>query len=332
MVLNRALKKYYRKPVTPMMINSLYYWGKNVYKENMTSQSTFLKEELSIRMAHRVFDLLRLPFGLPILPEVKGVIDLYCKSFDRIQSFGTINKDHDVKLFTNLLEDIKENHKNLENTISLGLKKIHGPLIDYSILNPTLDRFFLSRISIRTLIAHQVSTCKNSQPIIKMCNLKEIINDAKEILDINTNRVYDTEIPLEIEGQNIEFLYIPGHLHYILLEILKNSSVAHIENRVKDPVRLTISEGSSDVILRISDKGGGFCLQDIEKVLTYSYTTTKTTDPYNSLSGFGFGLPLSRAYAQYFGGKLQINPIEGVGTDIFVYLNKLGDENERMEF
>jgi pyruvate dehydrogenase kinase 2/3/4 len=297
MVLNRALKKYYRKPVTPMMINSLYYWGKNVYKENMTSQSTFLKEELSIRMAHRVFDLLRLPFGLPILPEVKGVIDLYCKSFDRIQSFGTINKDYDVKLF-----------------------------------NPALDRFFLSRISIRTLIAHQVSTCKNSQPIIKMCNLKEIVSDVKEILDINTNRVYDVEIPLEIEGRNIDFLYIPGHLHYILLEILKNSSVAHIENGVKDPVRLTISEGSSDVILRISDKGGGFCLQDIEKVLTYSYTTTKTTDPYNSLSGFGFGLPLSRAYAQYFGGKLQINPIEGVGTDIFVYLNKLGDENERMEF
>ena len=332
MVLTKTMKTYYRKQITPMMINSLYYWGKNVYKENMISQSTFLREELSIRMAHRVFDLLQLPFGLPIVPEVKGVIDLYCKSFDRIQSFGNINKEHDVNLFTNLLEDIKENHKDLENTISLGLKKIHEPLIDYSILNPALDRFFLSRISIRTLIAHQISTCKNAQPIIKTCNLKEIIGDAKEILDINTNRVHDTEIPVEVEGQNVEFLYIPGHLHYILLEILKNSSVAHIKNGVKEPVKITIGDGSSDVILRISDKGGGFSLKNIPNVLTYSYTTTETIDPYNSLSGFGFGLPLSRAYTQYFGGRLQINPIEGIGTDIFVYLNKLGDENERMEF
>jgi hypothetical protein len=33
------------------------------------------------------------------------------------------------------------------------------------------------------------------------------------------------------------------------------------------------------------------------------------------LAGLGFGLPMSRAYARYFGGDLDIISLEGFGTD-----------------
>ena len=35
------------------------------------------------------------------------------------------------------------------------------------------------------------------------------------------------------------------------------------------------------------------------------------------------GLPLSRLFAQCFGGDLQVVSMEGYGTDVYLYLNKL---------
>ena len=48
------------------------------------------------------------------------------------------------------------------------------------------------------------------------------------------------------------------------------------------------------------------------------------------MSGFGFGLPLSRLYCNYFQGDLQLIPYEGTGTDAIVYINKLDKVKERL--
>jgi len=42
------------------------------------------------------------------------------------------------------------------------------------------------------------------------------------------------------------------------------------------------------------------------------------------LAGYGFGLPLSRLYARYFGGDLRILSLDGYGTDAYLTLNRLG--------
>ena len=41
-----------------------------------------------------------------------------------------------------------------------------------------------------------------------------------------------------------------------------------------------------------------------------------------------YGLPISRLYARYFGGDLQIISMEGYGTDAYLHLNRLGNVQE----
>ena len=139
-------------------------------------------------------------------------------------------------------------------------------------------------------------------------------------------------------GYNIIFPYIPGHLHYIITEILKNAVVSHHANKVLDkPINVIMAEGKKDVIIKISDFGSGFPISQIEKMFTYAYSTQKLDilpeyEVSNTpiMAGFGFGLPTARLYAQYFGGELYINPLENYGTDVFIYINKLGDTSERL--
>ena len=46
------------------------------------------------------------------------------------------------------------------------------------------------------------------------------------------------------------------------------------------------------------------------------------------LAGLGYGLPISRSYARYFGGELSIMSMEGYGTDVFLHLRRLGNNPE----
>jgi [3-methyl-2-oxobutanoate dehydrogenase (acetyl-transferring)] kinase len=36
---------------------------------------------------------------------------------------------------------------------------------------------------------------------------------------------------------------------------------------------------------------------------------------------YGFGLPTSRAYAEYLGGSLTIHSMQGLGTDVYLRLS-----------
>lgn len=111
-----------------------------------------------------------------------------------------------------------------------------------------------------------------------------------------------------------------------MTELLKNAMKATLEHN-KNTMRLpevvvTIFFNEMDMYIRISDQGGGVPRDVGEKIWSYSYTTT-SSEPVESeatdalvldtnrlqqnggpLSGFGVGLPMSRAYAEYFGGSL----------------------------
>lgn len=109
------------------------------------------------------------------------------------------------------------------------------------------------------------------------------------------------------------------------------------------PIKVVIADGSDneDVVIKVSDEGGGIPRSNMKKIWSYLFTTADpsiqegmvgdneddhSTEP--PLAGLGYGLPISRAYCRYFGGDLSIMSMEGYGTDAFVYLARLGNTRE----
>ena len=71
--------------------------------------------------------------------------------------------------------------------------------------------------------------------------------------------------------------------------------------------------------------------------ITPSATHTHTHDSsLSSLSSrppnlrLGMGLPLSRVYAEYWAGSLEVHSLEGYGVDAFLQISKLGNKNEQL--
>ncbi len=44
----------------------------------------------------------------------------------------------------------------------------------------------------------------------------------------------------------------------------------------------------------------------------------------------GMGLPMSRVFAEYWAGSLEIHSLEGYGVDAFLQISKLGNKNEQL--
>ena len=44
----------------------------------------------------------------------------------------------------------------------------------------------------------------------------------------------------------------------------------------------------------------------------------------------GMGLPMSRVYAEYWAGSLEVHSLEGYGADAFLQISKLGNKNEQL--
>lgn len=147
-----------------------------------------------------------------------------------------------------------------------------------------------------------------------------------------------SDIKLNHGDAKIMCVQVPSHLYHILFELFKNAMRATIEHHGEEAleypvVKVCIVKSEEDVTIKISDRGGGIPKRLIKKVFQYLYTTapnaigsTSVSDSYSNnvsqlgqqavpLAGFGYGLPLSRLYARYLSGDLQLFSMDGYGTD-----------------
>ncbi|TAQ88362.1 hypothetical protein B7494_g3295 [Chlorociboria aeruginascens] len=102
-------------------------------------------------------------------------------------------------------------------------------------------------------------------------------------------------------------------------------------------------DSASGVTIRIRDRGGGISPEVLPNIWSYSFTTFSDEDDLppgsgsvdvlntisgagegSSIAGLGYGLPLGRAYAEYFGGGIAVQSLYGWGSDVYLRLKGLG--------
>ncbi|KAG6005650.1 hypothetical protein E4U43_000558 [Claviceps pusilla] len=262
--------------------------------------------------------------------------------------------------FAETLHTIKRRHDGVVTTMAQGIleykRRRQRMQIDGTIQS-FLDRFYMSRIGIRMLIGQHIALTDQSHHrdptyvgvICTKTNVKDLAQEAIENARFVCEDHYGLFEAPRIQlvcNPNLDFMYVPGHLSHMLFETLKNSLRAVVETHGMDkqefPItKVIVAEGKEDITIKISDEGGGIPRSAIPLVWTYMYTTVDRTpnlDPdfdksdfKAPMAGFGYGLPISRLYARYFGGDLKLISMEGYGTDVYLHLNRLSSSSEPLQ-
>lgn len=210
------------------------------------------------------------------------------------------------------------------------------------------------------IMSMSLSKCDYIGLIQKQCKPAEVVTRCATAAQELCQQYYGVYPEIVIEGhKDISFAYARVHLEYILFEIIKNSMRATVEEAIKNGEKVTrkdlptvvavVSGSSEEICVKISDKGGGMPKSELDSIWDYGYSTAepahtgstldkeagtsgakKDVNKLTPMHGFGFGLPLSRVYAQYFGGDLQVNSMLGYGTDVYLKLNRLGKHMENI--
>jgi len=278
-------------------------------------------------------------------------------------------------------------------------------------LEDALVRFFTARVGLRLLTEHHIlsspkhASTSKVELLLRNCKINKSYNAENndnsssnpELGCIRTK--YDPvvevrKVAAEVTRQTLDlfgvcpkidirdcssstanFTYVPHHLQYMLVELLKNSCKATVlkhrhrpqhtinnNNNTKDEkkienelpaIRVVIAKGKENISIQISDRGGGVPRSIMHQIFQFGYVGKSNNSGSNNnldddippklleKSDFGrdiitgdrmrgFGLPLARIYARYFGGELTLKSMEGYGLDVYLYLPRLGDACENL--
>uniref|UniRef100_A0A8C8A070 Protein-serine/threonine kinase n=1 Tax=Oryzias sinensis TaxID=183150 RepID=A0A8C8A070_9TELE len=318
---------YYSKfSPSPLSMKQFLDFG----SENACEKTSFafLRQELPVRLANIMKEINLLPDNLLRTPSVSLVQSWYMQSFQDILKFKDKNADNEkvTHEFTDAVIKIRNRHNDVIPTMAQGVveyKETYGtdPVVSQNV-QYFLDRFYMSRISIRMLLNQHTllfggkvnpAHPKQIGSIDPHCHVSEVIKDAYENARNLCDRFYMNSPDLILEefnakepGSPVTVVYVPSHLYHMVFELFKNAMRATMElcgdTMECPPIQAQVALGSEDLTVKVSDRGGGVPMRKIDRLFTYTYSTAPRPSIDGSrgapLAGYGYGLPISRLYAR----------------------------------
>uniref|UniRef100_A0A3B3HV25 Protein-serine/threonine kinase n=1 Tax=Oryzias latipes TaxID=8090 RepID=A0A3B3HV25_ORYLA len=340
---------YYSKfSPSPLSMKQFLDFG----SENACEKTSFafLRQELPVRLANIMKEINLLPDNLLRTSSVSLVQSWYMQSFQDILKFKDKNSGFTHSTcngflirFTDAVIKIRNRHNDVIPTMAQGVveyKETYGtdPVVSQNV-QYFLDRFYMSRISIRMLLnQHSEMFCFNDGKKKKTPFIVDAYENARNLCDryyMNSPDLILEEFNAKEPGSPVTVVYVPSHLYHMVFELFKNAMRATMElcgdTMECPPIQAQVALGSEDLTVKVSDRGGGVPMRKIDRLFTYTYSTAPRPSIDGSsgapLAGYGYGLPISRLYARYFQGDLKLYSLEGYGTDAVIYIRALSTES-----
>lgn len=339
----------------------------------------FLHEELPVRFAQRIKMLEALPRWFE-MPSIAAVRNMYMQSFKELRLADPL----DPLDFQSKMGAIKQRHWGTNLLVDSFRHYAQADQLNVGDINEWLDHFFTIRVSTNMLMSQYLQGTELGDTdqsldfdpdydpyrgsIDPQCNPARIARHAAHLVSSMCTLRYGRSPRINVvDCGATAFSFVPRYLFYIFSELLKNSVRATVEEHGSKeelpPVEVTISGDEVVCSCRVSDRGGGIPIENVDKVWSYFYTTAEKVDSPVSrgavdapadlrwltkpagtskglsgaedmekdvkvmlaspLAGLGCGLPLSRLYASYLGGSVELQTLPKHGTDAYLYLYRI---------
>lgn len=354
------LAEYCRQTPTPLSIAEFIERGRPGVMTEAQSYDHLVMEVL-IRLSHLITEIRMFPRELQEQEQYKLVVADYLQTYSEAVSFEKRKStEENILEAVEMLKVTKQRHSGVVPSMAAAceaLRHKYGLSVEEvgsnhgltAAVQYCLDRLYLHRISLNMLtnqhlmVYGHVKTVENQVGVIHPnTDVEAVVRHAFNNARLICQKCYVHAPELEIKSHNVtcpdnrvSVVHIPSHIYHMTFEVMKNAMQATIENNwghleKLPPIKVLVCQSDMDITIKVSDQGGGVPRLTAEKMFQYLYTTAPSpslTTESVPLSGFGYGLPLSRLYARYFQGDIKAASYENHGTDIYIYFQALAKES-----
>lgn len=318
----------------------------------------FIQGEMPIRFAERIRSIEGIKRWREI-PELVEVHEIHLRAFRLLVG---ASRDRDLLEFTSAIDRIVREQKEVVAKMAVGmrsLRKMDPTYARRAFIDSLLDGFLLNRLGSNVLMTQYLALqnsgwavaygSRGRTGIVDLaCNVLEVCEmaagDAQQICEDYTGwrpvvRIEAHSTVGQDQGMP-KMAYIPAALRYIMVELLKNSCRATVEAAREDGlgidvalrgrlISIVVCADEHNVAICLSDRAKGIPFEVGSHVWSYLYSTAAKTGGQTQateLAGYGVGLPLSRLFARYLGGSLDLISLPGYGTHAYLWLPRLLSE------
>ena len=250
---NRMVNQWGALPARRTTLQQLIMFGRSARRNRalLMESANYLRTEMTRRIAHRLIDMQSIPFVAMSNEQLDSIYQFHWRTFEMLRRIDIIDtveaNEHLIRVVTELLSERKSK---LE--LIAGISRECVLYMEPDAVNYFLARMLRSQISREVLAKQHIALTMMQSPDAKshasrttigmvdtQLNVGESVRRsvwyARESIasihgwDINDRRIPEVKILGDV---NTYIAYLPAHLDFILLELLKVSmqSTMHFHN------------------------------------------------------------------------------------------------------
>ncbi|KAI9025457.1 hypothetical protein DFJ74DRAFT_664381, partial [Hyaloraphidium curvatum] len=241
---NRLFERYWSQEPRRVTLRQLCVHGRNLTPAKLVASANYVRNELPVRLSHRIRDFQALPFVVGTDPNISRVYELYMNAFESFRRVPEIKTMEDNEAFCALLAQQLYTHLEVIPLLAKGMvEAATARHMDASDVDRFMYTTLRSRIGRRVIAEQHIAltrtyldearsgTTSDNSPFIGIVNTRTRAGTIVERCAALARKVFVSSYggsvaPPEIvvDGDvDAEFTYIPDQAEYVVYELLENA-------------------------------------------------------------------------------------------------------------